>query len=50
VKAIHEVYKGSSSLYPPIAAKLIDYAIRAGLQQMRGSSSPTGMSTTRRVP
>jgi DNA-binding NarL/FixJ family response regulator len=25
VKAIHEVYKGSSFLYPPIAAKLIDY-------------------------
>jgi DNA-binding NarL/FixJ family response regulator len=25
VKAIHEVHKGSSFLYPPIAAKLIDY-------------------------
>ena len=25
MKAIHEVYKGSSFLYPPIAAKLIDY-------------------------
>ncbi len=25
VKAIHEVHRGSSFLYPPIAAKLIDY-------------------------
>jgi len=29
VRAIHEVYKGSSFLYPPIAAKLMDY-VRKG--------------------
>ncbi len=32
VKAVHEVHKGSSFLYPPIAAKLIEYvrSVQAG--------------------
>jgi DNA-binding NarL/FixJ family response regulator len=35
VRAIHEVYRGSSFLYPPIAAKLIEDYVR----RVRGGES-----------
>ena len=41
VKAIHEVHKGSSFLYPPIAAKLIDDYVRTGEWAQTGDERPS---------
>jgi DNA-binding NarL/FixJ family response regulator len=40
VKAIHEVYKGSSFLYPPIAAKLIEDYVRRVKGEPQDQSEP----------